>query len=70
MKNVFESPIEVYLAKASVYFSILVVKFRKRPKYLEYFVQVAQKALTEGLYTQLVDWCEETTNSLTRYTDI
>ncbi|XP_063397833.1 cilia- and flagella-associated protein 54-like isoform X1 [Mytilus trossulus] len=43
-----------------------VVKFRKRPKYLEYFVQVAQKALTEGLYTQLVDWCEETTNSLTR----
>jgi hypothetical protein len=44
----------------------LVVKFKKRQRYLEFFVQVAQKALTEGLYSQVVDWCEETTNALTR----
>lgn len=45
----------------------VVVKFKRRHRYLEFFVQVAQKALTEGMSQQAADWCDETANWLTRY---
>ncbi|KAK3102398.1 hypothetical protein FSP39_011137 [Pinctada imbricata] len=41
-----------------------VVKFKRRLRYLEFFVQVAQKALSEGLATQVVEWCEDATQWL------
>lgn len=40
--------------------SITVVKFRRRARYLEFFVQVVQKALSEGLVETAIEWCEET----------
>nr|XP_034306398.1 cilia- and flagella-associated protein 54 isoform X5 [Crassostrea gigas] len=43
-----------------------VVKFKRRQRYLEFFVQVAQKALTEGMATQVMDWCEDTSSWLTK----
>ena len=43
-----------------------VSKFRRRAKYLEFFVHVAQKGLTEGQVVQVVEWCEETDNWLTK----
>ncbi|XP_021355787.1 cilia- and flagella-associated protein 54-like isoform X2 [Mizuhopecten yessoensis] len=43
-----------------------VAKFKRRHRYLEFFVQVAQKALTEGMSQQAADWCDETANWLTR----
>ena len=44
-----------------------VSKFKKRHRYLEFFVQVAQKALTEGMSGQVVEWCDETSQWLSRY---
>lgn len=44
-----------------------MVKFKRRQRYLEFFVQVAQKALTEGMATQVMDWCEDTSSWLTKY---
>lgn len=44
-----------------------VAKFKKRQRYLEFFVQVAQKALTEGLAAQASDWCDETAGWLSKY---
>lgn len=43
-----------------------VVKFKRRARYLEFFVHVAQKGLTEGEVSQVVDWCEDTVNWLTK----
>ncbi|XP_069141650.1 cilia- and flagella-associated protein 54-like isoform X4 [Argopecten irradians] len=43
-----------------------VAKFKRRHRYLEFFVQVAQKALAEGMSQQAADWCDETANWLTR----
>lgn len=46
--------------------SFPVVKFKRRARYLEFLVQVAQKALLEGLAAQAVEWCEETEQWLTK----
>ncbi|XP_071490299.1 cilia- and flagella-associated protein 54-like [Diadema antillarum] len=43
-----------------------VVKFRRRARYLEFLVQVVQKALSEGLPDIAIEWCEETTMWLVR----
>ncbi|KAK3608116.1 hypothetical protein CHS0354_004771 [Potamilus streckersoni] len=43
-----------------------VAKFRKRARYLEFIVQVAQKALTEGLPDQALEWCEDAVGWLVR----
>ncbi|XP_033102653.1 cilia- and flagella-associated protein 54-like isoform X3 [Anneissia japonica] len=37
-----------------------VVKFRRRARYLEFFVQVMQKALSEGLVELATEWCDDT----------
>ncbi|XP_064633928.1 cilia- and flagella-associated protein 54-like isoform X3 [Lineus longissimus] len=37
-----------------------VVKFKRRTRYLEFFVQVVQKALAEGIAEQAMEWCEDT----------
>ncbi|ESO99725.1 hypothetical protein LOTGIDRAFT_238729 [Lottia gigantea] len=36
-----------------------VQKFKRRARYLEFIVQVAQKGLVEGLSEQVIDWCED-----------
>ncbi|KAK6177089.1 hypothetical protein SNE40_015265 [Patella caerulea] len=36
-----------------------VLKFKRRARYLEFVVQVAQKGLLEGLAEQVIDWCED-----------
>ncbi|XP_063952273.1 cilia- and flagella-associated protein 54-like isoform X1 [Lytechinus pictus] len=46
-----------------------VVKFRRRARYLEFFVQVVQKALSEGLVDVAIEWCEETITWLVRRND-
>ncbi|XP_052282343.1 cilia- and flagella-associated protein 54-like isoform X6 [Dreissena polymorpha] len=43
-----------------------VAKFKKRARYLEFFVQVAQKALTEGLPELAMEWCDDTENWIAR----
>ncbi|XP_052780184.1 cilia- and flagella-associated protein 54-like isoform X4 [Mya arenaria] len=43
-----------------------VSRFKKRARYLEFFVQVAQKALTEGLPELAMEWCDDTDNWITR----
>ncbi|XP_056000170.1 cilia- and flagella-associated protein 54-like isoform X4 [Ostrea edulis] len=43
-----------------------VVKFKRRHRYLEFFVQVAQKALTEGMANQVMDWCDDTATWLSK----
>ncbi|XP_071960070.1 cilia- and flagella-associated protein 54-like [Antedon mediterranea] len=43
-----------------------VVKFRRRARYLEFFVQVMQKALSEGLVDIATEWCDETKTWLLR----
>lgn len=50
-----------------IFYLFTVVKFKRRQRYLEFFVQVAQKALTEGMATQVMDWCEDTSSWLTKY---
>lgn len=47
-----------------------VVKFRRRARYLEFFVQVVQKALSEGLVDIATEWCDETVNWLIRYVSV
>lgn len=46
--------------------SFTVAKFKKRARYLEFFVQVAQKALTEGLPELALEWCDDTENWIAR----
>ncbi|KAL3852227.1 hypothetical protein ACJMK2_015897, partial [Sinanodonta woodiana] len=46
-----------------------VSKFRKRTQYLEFIVQVAQKALTEGLPDQAMEWCEDAVSWLVNHMD-
>ncbi|XP_071809881.1 cilia- and flagella-associated protein 54-like isoform X2 [Asterias amurensis] len=36
-----------------------VVKFRRRARFLEFVVQVVQKALSEGLVDTAIEWCED-----------
>ncbi|CAL1546460.1 unnamed protein product [Lymnaea stagnalis] len=36
-----------------------VVKFKRKHRYLEFLVQVAQKGLTEGLSDVVQEWCDE-----------
>ncbi|XP_046336681.2 cilia- and flagella-associated protein 54-like isoform X2 [Haliotis rufescens] len=43
-----------------------VMKFKRRARYLEFLVHVAQKGLTEGLAEQVVDWCEDSINWLSK----
>lgn len=68
---VFQSPqvtticTDIYVENFFLLFT--VVKFKRRQRYLEFFVQVAQKALTEGMATQVMDWCEDTSSWLTKY---
>ncbi|XP_074644089.1 cilia- and flagella-associated protein 54-like [Tubulanus polymorphus] len=46
-----------------------VVKFKRRARYIEFFVQVAVKALAEGLASSALDWCEETAQWLNKRND-
>ncbi len=39
---------------------VTVAKFKRRARYLEFFVQVAQKAMAEGLHEQALEWCDDT----------
>ncbi len=39
---------------------ISVCKFKRRARYLEFFVQTAQKALAEGIPDMALEWCEDT----------
>ena len=41
------------------YIVILVAKFKRRARYLEFFVQVAQKALQENLPESALEWCDD-----------
>ncbi|XP_041347318.1 cilia- and flagella-associated protein 54-like [Gigantopelta aegis] len=41
-----------------------VVKFKRRARYLEFFVHVCQNALTEGFPEQVIEWCEDSMNWL------
>ncbi|XP_038069719.1 cilia- and flagella-associated protein 54-like [Patiria miniata] len=43
-----------------------VVKFRRRARFLEFVVQVVQKALSEGLVDTAIEWCEDSTQWLIR----
>lgn len=36
-----------------------VQKFKRRNRYLEFLVQVVQKAITEGFSELAIDWCED-----------
>ena len=37
-----------------------VIKFKRRARYLEFFVQCAEKALTEGIAPTALEWCVDT----------
>ncbi|RUS83830.1 hypothetical protein EGW08_008411 [Elysia chlorotica] len=43
-----------------------VVKFKRRQRYLEFLVHVSQKGLTEGMAEQVVSWCEDGIQWLTK----
>jgi hypothetical protein len=43
-----------------------VLKFKRRARYLEFFTQCVQKALSEGIYDLANEWCEDTTQWLTK----
>ncbi|CAH1784493.1 unnamed protein product [Owenia fusiformis] len=47
-----------YLPSRLAYKEIL--KFKRRTRYLEFFVQVIEKALAEGLADYAIDWCQDT----------
>ena len=36
-----------------------VAKFKRRARFLEFLVQVAQKGLTEGEVEQVLEWCDD-----------
>lgn len=38
---------------------LIVQKFKRRNRYLEFLVQVVQKAITEGFSELAIDWCED-----------
>ena len=48
-------------------FCVAVVKFRRRARFLEFVVQVVQKALSEGLVDTAIEWCEDSVLWLIRY---
>ena len=39
---------------------VSVIKFKRRARYLEFFVQCAEKALTEGIAPTALEWCVDT----------
>ena len=43
-----------------------VVKFKRRARYLEFFVQVAEKALAEEAADLALDWCMDTSQWLSK----
>ncbi|KAK3792964.1 hypothetical protein RRG08_060658 [Elysia crispata] len=43
-----------------------VIKFKRRQRYLEFLVHVSQKGLTEGMADQVVLWCEDGIQWLTK----
>ncbi|XP_022098854.1 cilia- and flagella-associated protein 54-like [Acanthaster planci] len=43
-----------------------VVKFRRRARFLEFVVQVVQKALSEGLVDTAIEWCQDSSQWLIR----
>lgn len=47
-----------------------VHKFRRRPRYLEFFVQLCCKALEEGQYSSVVVWSEEALSWLRRRNEL
>ena len=38
----------------------IVIKFKRRTKFLEYFVKVLEKAYTEGTLQKILDWSNDT----------
>jgi len=49
-----------------LYFDLTVVKFKRRARYLEFFVQVADKALSEEAADLALDWCLDTSQWLNK----
>ena len=43
-----------------------VVKFKRRARYLEFFVQVAEKALAEEAVDLVMEWCTDTNQWLAK----
>ncbi len=37
-----------------------MLKFKRRTKYLQYFVMVSEKALANDLLDKVLEWCNET----------
>lgn len=57
--------LHAYIAYLPSYIAFKEVnKFRRRARYLEFMVQVAQKGMTEGELDEVLNWCEETNNWL------
>lgn len=47
-----------------------VQKFKRRNRYLEFLVQVVQKAISEGFSELAIEWCEDALTWITRFTSI
>uniref|UniRef100_A0A1I8IMC1 UDENN domain-containing protein n=1 Tax=Macrostomum lignano TaxID=282301 RepID=A0A1I8IMC1_9PLAT len=47
-----------------------VSKFRKRMRYIEFFVKVAEKGLSEGHYDLVIEWTKETTDYLDKRNEL
>jgi len=45
---------------------VTVAKFKRRARYLEFFIRVAEKALSEGIPDICIEWCEDTSIWLTK----
>ena len=37
----------------------IVLKFKKKPQFLEFIVRVLQKAISENIQEQAIEWCKE-----------
>lgn len=38
---------------------VIVLKFKKKPQFLEFIVRVLQKAISENIHEQAIEWCKE-----------
>ncbi|XP_067928992.1 cilia- and flagella-associated protein 54-like [Watersipora subatra] len=47
-----------------------VQKFKRRNRYLEFLVQVVQKAITEGYSDHAIDWCEDALNWISKRNEL
>ena len=56
--NKFKRPVDTRMTSFVVFMA--VVKFKRRARYLEFFVQCAEKALTEGIAPTALEWCVDT----------